>query len=42
MVDVTLKDGIEKTLLDTLPELSGIKDMTDHSIDDHAYYKGES
>ena len=42
MVDVTLKDGTEKTLLDTLPELSGIKDMTDHSIDDHAYYKGES
>ena len=42
MVDVTLKDGIEKTLLDTLPELSGIKDMTDHSIDDHAYYKGVS
>ena len=42
MVDVTLKDGIEKTLLDTLPELSGIKGMTDHSIDDHAYYKGES
>ena len=42
MVDVTLKDGIEKTLLDTLHELSGIKVMTAHSIDDHAYYKGES
>ena len=42
MVDVTLKDGIEKTLLETLPELAGVKDMTDHSLDEHAFYKDES
>jgi len=42
MVDVTLKDGIEKTLLENLPELAGVKDMTDHSLDENAYYKDES
>ena len=42
MVDVTLTDGIEKTLLETLPELAGVKDMTDHSLDEHAFYKDES
>ena len=42
MVDVTLKDGIEKTLLEKLPELSGVKDMTDHSMDENAFYKEES
>ena len=42
MVDVTLKDGIEKTLLEKLPELSGVKDMTDHSMDENAFYKDES
>ena len=39
MVDVTLKDGIEKTLLEQIPELKSVKDSTDHSIDDNAYYK---
>ena len=39
MVDVTLKDGIEKTLLEQIPELTAVKDSTDHSIDDNAYYK---
>ena len=38
MVDVTLKDGIEKTLIEQIPEVTGVKDMTDHSIDDNAYY----
>ena len=42
MVDVTLKDGIEKTLLEQLPELAGVKDMTDHSLDENAFYKDES
>ena len=40
MVDVTLKDGIEKTLLEQIPELKSVKDSTDHSIDENAYYKG--
>tara|TARA_B100000963_G_scaffold205314_2_gene178764 strand:- start:5776 stop:6366 length:591 start_codon:yes stop_codon:yes gene_type:complete len=39
MVDVTLKDGIEKTLIEQIPELKSVKDSTDHSIDDNAYYK---
>ena len=39
MVDVTLKDGIEKTLLEQIPELKSVKDSTDHSIGDNAYYK---
>ena len=39
MVDVTLKDGIEKTLVEQIPEVTGVKDLTDHSIDDNAYYK---
>lgn len=39
MVDVTLKDGIEKTLLEQIPELKSVKDSTDHSLDDNAYYK---
>ena len=39
MVDVTLKDGIEKTLIEQIPEVKSVKDLTDHSIDDNAYYK---
>jgi Fe/S biogenesis protein NfuA len=39
MVDVTLKDGVEKTLLEQLPELAAVKDITDHSIQENAYYK---
>ena len=39
MVDVTLKDGIEKTLIDQIPEVKAVKDLTDHSINDNANYK---
>ena len=39
MVDVTLKDGIEKTLMEQIPELKSVVDITDHSIDDNAFYK---
>ena len=41
MVDLTLKDGIEKTLLEQLPELAGVRDMTDHSMDENAFYREE-
>lgn len=37
-VDITLKDGVEKTLLEQLPELKGVKDSTDHSDKSQAYY----
>ncbi len=39
MVDATLKEGVEKTLVEQLPELAGVKDVTDHSIRDNAYFK---
>jgi len=39
MVDVTLKDGVEKTLIAEIPELKGITDVTDHSYRENAYYK---
>jgi len=42
MVDVTLKDGVEKTLLESMPELAGVKDMTDHTMDENAFYSEES
>ena len=38
MVDVTLKDGVEKTLLETLPQLTGVRDVTDHSVTENAYF----
>lgn len=39
MVDITLKEGIEKTLMEQIPEVKSVRDSTDHSIDDNAYYK---
>ncbi len=36
-VDVTLKEGIEKTLLGKLPQLTGVRDVTDHTNADNAY-----
>ncbi len=39
MVDVTLKEGVEKSLMDQLPELSAVKDVTDHSVQENAYYR---
>lgn len=38
-VDVTLKHGVEKVLLEKVPELKGVNDMTDHSDNTNAYYK---
>ncbi len=37
-VDLTLKEGVEKTLMGKLPELQGVRDVTDHSVTDNAYY----
>lgn len=39
MVAATLKNGVEKTLLEKFPELRGVRDVTDHSIRTNAYYK---
>ena len=39
MVDVTLKDGIEKQLLAAFSgELTGVKDATEHESGEHSYY----
>ena len=38
MVDATLKHGVEKSLLEQLPELKGVRDVTDHSVRTNAYY----
>ena len=37
-VDITLKQGVEKALLEQVPELTAIKDATDHSVTENAYY----
>ena len=38
-VDMTLKDGVEKTLLEKVPGLVADKYETDHSVTDNAYYQ---
>lgn len=37
-VDMTLKQGVEKTLVERLPEIQGVRDMTDHTDKSQAYY----
>lgn len=37
-VDLTLKEGIEKTLLERFPALKKVIDITDHTNTDNAYY----
>lgn len=39
MVDYTLKEGIEKELLQKFPELKGVRDLTEHQSGEHSYYK---
>lgn len=39
MVDVTLKQGVEKTLRERIPEITGVSDGTDHSDGKKPYYK---
>ncbi|MFL0802786.1 MAG: Fe-S biogenesis protein NfuA [Agarilytica sp.] len=38
-VDMTLKQGVEKTLIEKLPEVKGVRDMTDHTDTSKAYYQ---
>lgn len=37
-VDLTLKDGVERTLMERIPELNGVQDVTDHTDTSNAYY----
>jgi Fe/S biogenesis protein NfuA len=39
MVDVTLKQGVEVMLKEAVPELKGVRDITDHASGDNPYYK---
>jgi len=38
-VDITLKQGVERSLLEQVAGLVAIRDSTDHSVRDHAYYR---
>ena len=38
MVDVTLRNGIEKTLCEKVPEVTGVRDVTDHGTGVKPYY----
>ncbi|MFU8817322.1 MAG: Fe-S biogenesis protein NfuA [Pseudomonadales bacterium] len=37
-VDITLKNGVERSLMEQVPELTGIRDATDHTVTENAYY----
>ncbi len=37
-VDMTLKQGVEKTLMEKLPDVKGVRDVTDHTDTSNAYY----
>ena len=39
MAQVTLRSGIERILLEAIPELSGVIDVTDHASGDDPYYQ---
>lgn len=38
-VSITLKEGVERKLMESIPELKGVRDVTDHSQTDHAYFR---
>ncbi|MCM2971333.1 Fe-S biogenesis protein NfuA [Larsenimonas suaedae] len=37
-VDVTLKQGVERTIIERIPEITAVRDVTDHSDTTNAYY----
>ncbi|MGA9343185.1 MAG: NfuA family Fe-S biogenesis protein [Rhodanobacteraceae bacterium] len=39
MVDVTLRNGVERTLRDRIPEVSGVRDATDHDSGQNPYMR---
>jgi Fe/S biogenesis protein NfuA len=41
MADVTLKQGIEKTLLTRFPEIREVRDVTDHASGENPYFRSE-
>lgn len=41
MADVTLKQGIERTLRTKLPAITAVRDVTDHEAGQSPYYRGQ-
>ena len=41
LAQVTLKQGIEKILLESIPELTAVMDVTDHGSGENPYYQSE-
>ena len=39
MADVTLKQGIETTIMDAVPEITAVYDVTDHANGENPYYQ---
>ena len=39
MADVTLKQGISKTLRDHFPQITDVVDVTDHESGENPYYQ---
>lgn len=42
MADVTMKQGIEQTLTRHIPEITGVKDVTDHETGTNPYYASDA
>jgi Fe/S biogenesis protein NfuA len=42
MADVTLKQGIEQTLMRNIPEITAVMDATDHRSGTNPYYAGDA
>ena len=38
-VDMTLKDGVEASLIAKIPEVTGVRDVTNHTVTDNAYFQ---
>lgn len=39
LASVTLKQGIERTLMEAIPEIAGVEDATDHAHGENPYYQ---
>ena len=39
MINVTLKQGVEKVLFEDVPEIKKVMDITDHASGDNPYYQ---
>jgi Fe/S biogenesis protein NfuA len=37
MVDITLKQGVEKTIIDKIPQITAVRDATDHATGSAPY-----